>query len=94
MTNGNETGGTAGATAPSPQPAQPIISFPELEGKQPAEQLEIMKELFEKASRVKEGAESFLRITPNLSVRAHFTFIPFVPSLYIGVRGVPHIHQP
>lgn len=43
------------------------ISFPELDGREPAEQLETLKDMLEKATRLKEGAVNFLKM--ELAVR-------------------------
>ena len=80
---------TSGAAPPQPTPS--IMAFPELEGKQPDEQLGILKDMYEKTSRVKEGAETFLRITPNLSVRCH-SYVHH-SRLRCGVPGILTVHH-
>lgn len=49
------------ATLVSGSEGNAVLVFPELEGKEPAEQLELLKELLEKTTRLKEGAENLLR---------------------------------
>ena len=44
-----------------------VLVIPELEGKGPSEQLEILKELLEKTTRLKEGAENFLKMELTVS---------------------------
>lgn len=46
-----------------------VLVFPDLEGKEPAEQLELLKELLEKTTRLKEGAENFLKMELTVSLR-------------------------
>lgn len=57
------------ATLVSGSDGNAVLVFPELEGKEPVEQLELLKELLEKTTRLKEGAENLLRqkITVSLS---------------------------
>ena len=38
------------------------ISFPEIDGRDPQEQLETLREMLEKTTRIKEGAVNFLRM--------------------------------
>lgn len=46
----------------SNEEAKVAIPFPELEGKDPIEQLEILNALLEKETRIKEGAENLLKM--------------------------------
>ena len=39
------------------------ISFPELDGREPTEQLDTLKDMLEKATRLKEGAVNFLWVS-------------------------------
>lgn len=43
-------------------------SIPELEGKDPAEQLETLMNMLEKTTRLKEGAENLLRMNMTVSI--------------------------
>ena len=45
------------------------ISFPELDGRDPVDQLEMLRDMLEKESRLKEGAVNFLRM--DLDVSSH-----------------------
>lgn len=48
------------------------ISFPELDGRDPADQLELLRDMLEKETRLKEGAVNFLRM--DLDVSSHASF--------------------
>lgn len=64
MTLVNGVNGHAGSSSD----VQSLPSFPELDGKESSEQKEMLKEMLEKASRLKDGAENFLRM--GMTVRA------------------------
>ena len=85
FSNGSTLNGISHTNSPGRSPghatSNPIISapltnggsntFPELEGKDPAQHLEILESLLEKENRIKEGAENLLGM--QLMVLIYFT---------------------
>lgn len=57
------------------------ISFPELDGREPAEQLETLKDMLEKATRLKEGAVNFLKMEMTVRVGCALSVLCVVTKL-------------
>lgn len=68
--------------------AQALMWLPDMEGKEPTQQLELLNQQLEKESRIKDGAENLLRM--QLTVRELTVFSMSLINhwcLYFGILG-------
>ena len=70
------TGDTRGGSNDFSAPGAQVLSwFPELEGKDPTQQVEMLNQLLEKEGRIKDGAENLLRMQLTVYILRTFSII-------------------